>query len=72
MILRNKYIEMHGQQNIKSCTNMSVCLSYARPKGRKVFGGVKEQNGELKSTFGQERVATDRKMKKRAQLRASW
>jgi len=49
-----------------------VCLSYARPEGRKVYGGVKEQNGKLKSMFGQQRVATDSKMKKMIQLRASW
>jgi hypothetical protein len=42
-----------------------ICLSYARSKGSKLSGGVKEQKGVLRSTFGQNRVRTNRTMKKR-------
>ena len=66
------FITFRLAQRKFACNVVHICLSCARPKGRKLFGGVKGRNGELRSTFGQERVATNRKLKRRMQLRVSW
>jgi hypothetical protein len=48
-----------------------VCLTQGLREGKYMWGVVKEQNGVLRSIFGQKRVATNRKMKKTIQLGAS-